>query len=114
MPRFWKIVLGVASVGPLVGLLILYTSLVAAFDAIEQAGDISPQLVAGGFPEVEFWRTLLLILALWIFYLVWLVRTSRLGAGAKLGWAVLITLAGPLAMPVFWWRHFRPSGAADR
>ena len=110
MKRFSKIALGVLTMLPLVGLIAFPFPFLASFDALEQAGDISPQLVAGGPVHLVpiMLGTVFLTLALWLFYCAWLVRTDRLGRLAKVGWAVLITVAGPLAMPVLWWRHLRP------
>lgn len=110
MKRFWHWTLGVLSALPLLSVLLLFLFLPPTSpEALRSAGDISPTLYAGsawGLQAVALGTALGFLL--YLFYLVWIVRTPRFSTGVKTAWVVALSTAGLLAMPVLWWRHFRP------
>ena len=111
MHRLWRTALGVLTILPLLSvlLLLLYFQLhPTAFEAVASAGDISPRIYAGpiwGLQAVAIGAPL--GLALYLFYLVWTVRTSKLTVKRKAVWVVMLSVVGLVAMPVLWWRHLR-------
>jgi hypothetical protein len=111
MHRFWRTALGILTTLPLLSvlLLLLYFEFhPAALEAITSAGDISPTIYSGpGWGLQAAALGMLMGLTLYVFYLVWTVRTSKLTAKEKAVWVVLLSVVGALAMPVLWWRHFR-------
>jgi len=104
--------IGVLTVVPLLStaLLFLYFYLYpTSYEALALAGDIVPTLYVGptwGLKIAAFGT--LLGLLLYFFYLVWAVRTSKFTMMRKLVWVVLLSFAGLVTMPVFWWCHLRP------
>ena len=122
MKRFWHWTLGVLSALPLLSVLLLFLFFrllhlflffrllhPSSLEVLRSAGDISPTLYAGplwGLQAVALGTAL--GLPLYLFYLVWTVRTPRFSTGVKTAWVVALSTAGLLAMPVLWWRHFRP------
>lgn len=111
MQRFWNVALGVLTMIPtLVVFGWLATnamSMMAVVDAIEQAGDISPTLVAGPVPNVQIlMAATLLAFGLLLFYLAWVIFAARMSAARKAAWIAALGLFGLVTMPVLWWRHF--------
>ena len=75
-------------------------------DVFSPVSDISPVLIAGGPSLTPLWGSVVLGLLLWAYYLAWVFRTNRLSRWAKAGWSLALCLAGLVAMPALWWRHF--------
>lgn len=113
MKRLWQVTIGVLTVVPLftlVALVVFFSLHPEALDALMMAGGVSPQLYAGpdwGL-QVGIWGAGIGF-CLYVYYLVWIIRTSRLTAKGKVIWIAALSLAGPVSMPILWWRHFRPS-----
>jgi len=114
MHRLWRTALGILTVLPLLSVLLvlLYFDLYpAAFEAVTSVGEISPTISVGPVWGLQAAAVgTLLGLALYVYYLVWTVRTSKLTARGKVAWVVLLSVAGLLAMPVLWWRYLREQG----
>ncbi|PSQ98365.1 MAG: hypothetical protein BRD48_07510 [Bacteroidetes bacterium QS_9_68_14] len=112
MKRFWHWTLGVLSALPLLSVLLLFLFFrlpPASLEALRPAGDISPTRYAGpvwGLQAVALGTALGFLL--YLFYLVWTVRTPKFSTGVKTAWVVALSTAGLLVMPVLWWRYFRP------
>jgi len=104
--------LGVLTVVPLLSIVLLFLYFYlypTSYEALASAGDIGPTLYVGpawGLKIAAFGT--LLGLLLYFFYLVRAVRTSKFTMMRKLVWVVLLSFAGLVTMPVFWWRHLRP------
>jgi|GEM_PF-2819629 len=111
--RKGRIVLGVVTIVPLLGIagwLAYAWPFVQMLigEAFASAGDISPTLIAGSRPPMAILvGSMLLGVLVWGYYQTWVLRTNRLGGWAKAGWSLALCLAGLVAMPVLWWRHFR-------
>ena len=108
--RTGRLVLGVVTVLPLLGIggwVVYYWTFVRLLmDVFSSAGEISPTLIAGGPPTTILWASVVLGLLLWVYYLTWVLRTDRPGGWAKTGWSLALCLAGLVAMPALWGRHF--------
>jgi hypothetical protein len=54
-----------------------------------------------------------LMMALLVFYVVFLFKTSRVRPDLKALWAVVLFFGGPIAMPIFWylyvWKEREPT-----
>ena len=105
------LVLGVVTVLPLLGIggwLVYYRTFVQLLidEAFASAGDISPAVIVYSHSTTILWASVVLGLLLWVYYLTWVLRTDRLGGWAKTGWSLALCLAGLVAMPVLWGRHF--------
>ncbi len=109
MKRAWQTALGVLSALPVFCLLPLALS----YDAASPEAASKPAELVTHLPAEAahgLWIAgagALLGLALYAFYLVWIVRTPRLSAPRKAEWVVALSLAGPIAMPALWFLHFR-------
>lgn len=103
--------LGVITLLPVLaigGWLVYYQTFVRLLinEVLAPAADISPSLIAVDLSMTPLWGSLVLGLLLWTYYLAWVLRTNRLGGWAKAGWSLALCVAGLVAMPVLWWRHF--------
>ena len=56
--------------------------------------------------------TMLIIVVLLVVYVVDVFRNPRVPQDQRVMWLIVILLGGPIAMPIYWWLHMRPTPAA--
>jgi hypothetical protein len=109
MTRGKKIALAVATVWPFVWLVLFICFIFGTFIwAATHEG--AKGHVKGDFPPWPFialfaghFFTMLFIVGLTIFYVVYLFRTERVPQDKKALWAVVLLLGNMFAFPVFWY-----------
>lgn len=110
-----KIVVGAFTLVPLVHILVFMTTFLWIFVQISQIRPGAPPEAFG--QGIERWFFLLMALhfammlvawALIAFYLVYLFKTDRVAKDKKALWAVVLFMAGLIAMPVFFWLYIWP------
>ncbi len=112
-----KILLGVLSGWPLVYIFVFMAFIFAmiAMSAGNPGGgsDLNP-LFGGGFVIffVVHMVTILLSLALTVFYIVHVVKNTKLDSNMRIMWIVLFFFGGMIAQPVYWylqvWKESQP------
>ena len=105
LDRAAKVLIGVATLWPLVYMLLFAVSFVAM---AMKAG--------GGLIRFETLFLLHLFTIVWIFvllvfYIVYLFRTERVSQDKKVLWAVVLFLGHMLAMPIFFWLYIWPGNS---
>ena len=112
-----KIALGVATLWPL-GYMVLFIGFTFSFMFYMFGHAIPPKPPANPPPFLLtifalHFLTMFWTLALFIVYILHIVRTDRLPADQKALWAVILFLAGMVAMPIYWYLFiWRPRGTA--
>ena len=106
-----KIVVGALTLVPFVHIVAFMTAFLWVFVRISQIEDGPP-------PDgIERWFFLVfalhfaMMLFVWVliaFYMVYLFKTDRVPADKKALWAVVLFMAGLIAMPVFFWLYIWP------
>lgn len=111
MKRAWQTVLGVLSALPVLSLL----PLALLYEAPAAGAVAGPDPVV--LPSEAAYGLLVAMagtglgLLLYAFYLVWIVRTTRMSLPLKAGWVVALSVAGLIAMPALWFLHVREERA---
>jgi hypothetical protein len=115
MSKTIKLLLGLVTIWPFVYLILFFItifSLVIFSTGAETAGG-PPPLIALIFPLHLL--TMLVIMALTVFYMVNVFRNERVVKDQKVLWAVVLFLGNVLAMPIYWylyiWKEGQPAGA---
>ncbi len=102
MKRVAKLVLGVATLWPLIYFLGFTVLLFSIFTAIIEGRD-GPEMFAVIAPIHIF--TILWVFMLTVVYIVDLFRNDRVSGDKKALWAVVIFLGGLVAMPIYWYLY---------
>jgi hypothetical protein len=110
-----KVVIGVLTLVPFVHIAAFMATFLWMFTTISQ-------MKPGPPPEgIEYWFGLVFVLHfammlfVWVliaFYMVYLFKTDRVAADKKALWAVVLFMAGLVAMPVFFWFYIWPEHEA--
>ncbi len=115
MSKTIKLLLGLVTIWPFAYLILFFItifSLVFFSRGAETAGG-PPPLIALIFPLHLL--TMLVIMALTVFYMVNVFRNERVVKDQKVLWAVVLFLGNVLAMPIYWylyiWKDGQPAGA---
>ncbi len=98
-------VLGLLSVGPIVVVVALVPFLIVGILRGEDGGASFAAVVALGAAAA------LTAYAMAIVYAIDAFRNPRLGEDMRAAWLVLLILLNAWAVPVYWYRHVRPSAA---
>lgn len=114
-----KILLGVGSIWPMIYVFIFIVFIVGmiAFSGAGGGRELGP-MFGGGFVLIFIihFFTILLSLALTIFYIIHAVKNTRLDPNMRIVWIVLFFFGGMIAEPVYWyleiWRE-KPSVATN-
>jgi hypothetical protein len=112
MKKSTKVLLGIATVWPILYMFLFMASILLLFafnagppvSAPQNPG--SPLLPLGvmGLFAVHL-LTILGTLALTVFYVIRVFKTERLDQNLKIMWMLLLFFAGTLAQPVFWYLY---------
>jgi hypothetical protein len=115
MSKTIKLLLGLVTIWPFAYLILFFItifSLVFFSWGAETSGG-PPRLIALIFPLHLL--TMLVIMALTVFYMVNVFRNERVVKDQKVLWAVVLFLGNVLAMPIYWylyiWKEGQPAGA---
>jgi hypothetical protein len=110
-----KLLLGLVTIWPFAYLILFFItifSLVIFSRGAETSGG-PPPLIALIFPLHLL--TMLVIMALTVFYMVNVFRNERVVKDQKVLWAVVLFLGNVLAMPIYWylyiWKEGQPAAA---
>ncbi|HET7854213.1 MAG TPA: hypothetical protein VFM04_07130, partial [Candidatus Methylomirabilis sp.] len=107
MKRAAKIILGVATLWPLVHLVLFFGFLLSQFLLFSHKGSRPPAAIEGWF-YVLFalhFVTLLWIVALLIIYIVNVFKNDRVPRDKKALWALVLFLGNMIAMPIYWYLY---------
>lgn len=117
-----KLIVGVLTVWPFIYLFLFFGFVFASFFWMVQAQETAH---SAGPPRAflllfaAHFATMLEMMGLLVFYVVYLFKTDRIPQDKKALWAVVLLLGNMLAMPVFYYLYVwpdqwpRPSGPAS-
>mgnify|MGYP001264997954 CR=1 FL=1 len=119
LSRTQKILLAVGSIWPLIYIFVFILFIVGmiAFSGAGGGRELDP-MFSGGFLLifVIHFFTILLSLALTIFYIIHAVKNTRLDPNMRIVWIVLFFFGGIIAEPIYWyleiWRE-KPNKATN-
>lgn len=110
MTRSMKILLGAASIWPIVYMFIFFI-FVFGLMFMSNAGPVDP----GGFAPafgfgivalfVVHFLTIFLTLGLTVFYIIHAIKNEAINSDMKAVWAVLFFFGGMIAEPIYWYLH---------
>jgi hypothetical protein len=102
MNKAFKIVLGIATLWP-----ILYVVLFAVSALLFSDNEMPSDIWSNIFPIVlgAHFFTMALILALVIIYMIHVLKNDRIAKEAKALWVAVIFLGNMIAMPFYWYFH---------
>ena len=107
MKRSTKLLLGVASVWPLIYIFLFISFIfgMMAFSANGPIDDTYAPIFAVGVVVIFalHFLTILLSLGLTVFYIVHVIKNEGLETNIKAMWAVLLFIAGMIVQPVYWY-----------
>ena len=109
MSRRKKVLLGIASVMPLVLMLVYFGAFGALWltNGLDEGSDVSPVLVA--LLAVSIVISVFGGWAMVLYYVVWLFRQPYADDSKRTLWTVLLLVVNAMALPVFWflfiWRE---------
>ncbi len=115
MSKTIKLLLGLVTIWPFAYLILFFITIfsLVIFSTGDQTGSGPPPLIALIFPLHLL--TMLVIMALTVFYMVNVFRNERVVKDQKVLWAVVLFLGNVLAMPIYWylyiWKEGQPAGA---
>jgi hypothetical protein len=105
MQKPTKVLLGIASLWPLVYMFLFFAFVfLMAFRLGPSDGAGIPPAMAVVFGL--HLMTMLLILALTVFYIVDVFRNERVDKDKKALWAIVIFMGNAIAMPIYWYLYF--------
>jgi hypothetical protein len=110
MTRSTKILLGAASIWPIVYMFIFFI-FVFGLMFMSNAGPVDP----GGFEAafgfgiialfIVHFLTIFLTLGLTVFYIIHAIKNEAINSDMKAVWAVLFFFGGMIAEPIYWYLH---------
>ena len=105
MQKSTKVLLGIASLWPIVYMFLFFVfvfSMAFGFGGPEDGGLPPAMAVVFGLHLL----TMILILALTVFYIVDIFRNDRVDKDKKALWAIVIFMGNAIAMPIYWYLYF--------
>src|SRR5687767_12045275 len=106
MQKPTKVLLGIASLWPIFYMFLFFVfvfSMAFGFRGSEPEPGIQPMMaVVFGLHLL----TMLIILALTVFYIVDVFRNERVDKDKKALWAIVIFMGNAIAMPIYWYLYF--------
>ena len=107
MQKSTKVLLGIASIWPIVYMFLFiglfFTAILFGPGPAEPGSGIQPGLA---FIFGLHLLTMVLILALTVFYIVDIFRNDRVEKDKKALWAIVIFMGNAIAMPIYWYLYF--------
>jgi hypothetical protein len=116
IPRSVALLIGVATVWPIVYMFIFMSFALTSFLSSAHGGSgTGPMESFFGYIFVAHLGTMLLMLGLMGFYLVHVFRNAAFKDERRVLWAILVFVGGPLGMSVYWWLYvWRGPATADQ
>lgn len=77
------------------------------WDALNSAGDVSPSLYAVTVPRWSLFVVIIGLavgLVLYVYFAVRVIRAPEVATAEKVAWIIALSLAGPIAIPLAWWK----------
>ena len=106
MQKPTKVLLGIASLWPIVYMFLFFVfvfSMAFGFRGAEPEPGIPPMMaLVFGLHLL----TMLIIMALTVFYIVDVFRNERVEKDKKALWAIVIFMGNAIAMPIYWYLYF--------
>jgi hypothetical protein len=115
MSKTMKLLLGLVTIWPFLYFILFFITIVSLIFFSQRAETAGPPpLIAFIFPLHLL--TMLVIMALTVFYIVNVFRNERVVKDQKVLWAVVLFLGNALAMPIYWylyiWKEGLPAAAS--
>src|SRR5215211_3332338 len=105
MQKSTKVLLGIATLWPIAYMFLFFTfvfSMVFRLGASNEPG-IQPAMA---FVFGLHLLTMVIIMALTVFYIVDVFRNDRVDKDKKALWAIVIFMGNAIAMPIYWYLYF--------
>ena len=107
MQKSTKVLLGIASLWPIVYMFLFFVFVFSMAFGFSRGGGSEPGIqpmmaVVFGLHLL----TMLLIMALTVFYIVNVFRNERVEKDKKALWAIVIFMGNAIAMPIYWYLYF--------
>ena len=117
MSKTVKLLLGLVTIWPFAYLILFFITIISMILFVGSGGggpgSGPPPLIVLIFPLHLL--TMLVIMALTVFYIVNVFRNERVVKDQKVLWAVVLFLGNVIAMPIYWylyiWKDGQPAGA---
>ncbi|HEX7334478.1 MAG TPA: hypothetical protein VF290_23455 [Pyrinomonadaceae bacterium] len=103
MKQLTKLLLGLLTLWPFAYVILFFVVILAEFFMAGSGQPGPPPLIALIFPLHIL--TMLLIMALLVFYIVNVFRNNRVENDKKVLWAVVLFMGGMIAMPIYWYMY---------
>jgi hypothetical protein len=107
MQKPTKLFLGILTLWPIIYvclfILFFFSAILFGPGPAEPGSGMQPMMA---FILILYLLTVILILALTVFYIVDIFRNDRVDKDKKVLWAVVIFMANAFAMPVYWYLYF--------
>jgi hypothetical protein len=107
MQKSTKVLLGIASLWPIIYMFLFFVFVFSMALGFRGGGDTEP----GIQPMMALvfglhLLTMLIIMALTVFYIVDVFRNERVDKDKKALWAIVIFMGNAIAMPIYWYLYF--------
>lgn len=107
MPAFRRWLIGLATLWPLTYFALFF--LVIAVATISGGGNPGDDLlVAEPVLLALHFATIIVIIALLVFYVRDAYRSPQIPDDRRTFWAVVLCMGNAIAMPIYWWLYVRP------
>jgi hypothetical protein len=110
------ILIGVFTAWPIAYMFFFFAFIFGSFMRITNAKEPAPLFKSFRILMVAHAGTMLVMLALLVFYIVHVFKSPALTGDRRILWAVVLFMGGPIAMPIYWflyvWRGAHSSGAS--
>lgn len=108
MKKSTKILLGIATIWPLVYMIFFFTVVFSAILSAPRAGSFGrggalPTLLTVIFPLHIL--TTILVMGLTIFYIVNVFRNDRVDKDKQVLWTIVLFMGNVIAMPIYWYLY---------
>lgn len=101
MSKTLKLLLGLVTLWPFAYLILFFITIFSTFLFMGGQGNGPPPLIALIFPLHLL--TMLIVMALMVFYIVDVFRNNQVEKDKKVLWAVVLFMGNMIAMPVYWY-----------
>ena len=103
MKQLTKLLLGLVTLWPFAYVILFIVVIAAEFFMPGSGGPGPPPLIALIFPLHLL--TMLVSLALMVFYIVNVFKNNRVENDKKALWAIVLFMGGMIAMPIYWYMY---------
>ena len=106
MQKSTKVLLGIATFWPIAYMVLFFVFIFSAFWLLGGGGGDSGIQPAFALIFGLHLLTMLLIMALTVFYIVDIFKNNRVEKDKKALWAIVIFMGNAIAMPIYWYLYF--------